>query len=269
MTKSLVQQQFGPNAAHYRASHVHAKGASLERLVALVAPEPDWQVLDVATGAGHTAAAFAPHVAHVTAADITQEMLAEAETLARERGLANIAFRAADAEAMPFADAGFDLVTCRIAPHHFADVPRFVAEAHRVLKPRALFALVDNLAPDRATNPEFPDAELARAADAYNALEQRRDASHVKALTAAEWRAAFARAGFAIQHTELLRKSNTLDAWCERMSVPEAVRAELAAAIRAAAPALRAFLNPREEDGALVLDFTELLLVGRKGQHAG
>ena len=69
MTKTLVQQQFGAHAAAYATSAVHAKGASLGRLVELVQPKSDWRALDIATGAGHTAAAFAPHVAHVIASD--------------------------------------------------------------------------------------------------------------------------------------------------------------------------------------------------------
>jgi hypothetical protein len=77
MTKSLVQQQFGAHAAAYATSAVHAKGASLARLVELVKPERHWQALDVATGAGHTAAAFAPHVARVIASDLTEEMCAK------------------------------------------------------------------------------------------------------------------------------------------------------------------------------------------------
>ena len=65
MNKSLSQTQFGQNAAEYLTSKPHAQGQSLERMVALAAPQPDWHVLDVATGAGHTAYAFAPHVARV------------------------------------------------------------------------------------------------------------------------------------------------------------------------------------------------------------
>jgi len=70
-----VQTQFGANAEKYATSAVHAKGASLARLVELTAPQPDWRVLDVATAAGHTAFAFAPHVEWITAVDITPEML--------------------------------------------------------------------------------------------------------------------------------------------------------------------------------------------------
>ena len=68
-----VQAQFGPNASKYATSRVHAKGASLARLVELVEPRADWQMLDIATAAGHTAFVFAPLVAHVVASDVTPE----------------------------------------------------------------------------------------------------------------------------------------------------------------------------------------------------
>ena len=60
MSKKRVQEQFGASAAEYATSEVHAKGASLARLVELIGPQPGCQVLDVATAAGHTALAFAP-----------------------------------------------------------------------------------------------------------------------------------------------------------------------------------------------------------------
>ncbi|MCA9917809.1 MAG: methyltransferase domain-containing protein, partial [Anaerolineales bacterium] len=128
MSKQKVQQQFGANAAAYATSTVHAKGYSLARLVEITQPQPDWQVLDVATAAGHTAFVFAPHVAHVIASDLTPEMLTVAAGLATEKGLSNVSFEPADAEALPYQDATFDLVTCRIAPHHFPDIQQFITE---------------------------------------------------------------------------------------------------------------------------------------------
>src|SRR5262245_46973910 len=195
MTKSLVQQQFGAHAAAYATSAVHAKGASLGRLVELMRPKADWRALDIATGAGHTAAAFAPHVAHVIASDITEEMLGEAKKLAVAKSLGNMETAAADAEALPFADARFDLVTCRIAAHHFPDVGRFVTEVRRVLKPGGTFALVDNISPDDASTPGFTEAELRDAAFAYNSFEKLRDPSHGRCLGLAEWGGVIAAAG--------------------------------------------------------------------------
>src|SRR3954454_14466849 len=89
-TKSLVQSQFGANAERYAASRVHAEGESLSRLVEAVAPRADWEAIDIATGPGHTALAFAPKVKHVIATDVTPEMLQVARGLAAKRGLANV-----------------------------------------------------------------------------------------------------------------------------------------------------------------------------------
>ena len=52
MSKQQVREQFGANAAAYVASPTHAQGASLGWLVARVAPQAGWRVLDVATAAG-------------------------------------------------------------------------------------------------------------------------------------------------------------------------------------------------------------------------
>ena len=60
-----VQAQFGDKADAYTRSAVHASPSSLQQLVALVQPQPEWLVLDIATGAGHTAHALATHVEEV------------------------------------------------------------------------------------------------------------------------------------------------------------------------------------------------------------
>jgi SAM-dependent methyltransferase len=115
--------------------------------VELTQPHAGWHALDIATGAGHTAFAFAPYVARVTASDLTPEMLIVAEKLAMEKGLTNVDFKEADAEHLPFDEATFDLVTCRIAPHHFPDIVQFLRECARILKPGGVLAVVDNIVP--------------------------------------------------------------------------------------------------------------------------
>ena len=50
MNKSLSQEQFGKNAAHYLTSTPHATGKSLQRLVDLTSPQKSWRVLDIASG---------------------------------------------------------------------------------------------------------------------------------------------------------------------------------------------------------------------------
>jgi ubiquinone/menaquinone biosynthesis C-methylase UbiE len=143
MSKTLVQQQFGANAAAYATSTVHAKGASLARLVELVKPKADWTVLDIATGAGHTALAFAPHVAHVVASDLTPEMLIEAAKLAADKGYANMTTAKADAERLPFADASFDVVVSNGVIDLIPDKDAVFAELHRVLAPGGRTQIAD------------------------------------------------------------------------------------------------------------------------------
>ena len=172
-SKSLVQERFGAFAATYATSRPHAKGNSLLRLVELVAPQETWIALDIATGAGHVALALAPRLAHVVASDLTPQMLGVARGLAREREILNMSFAEMRAEALPFADLTFDLVTCRIAPHHFDDVSRFVAESARVLRPGGVFGLVENISPDTSMM-EGDAGALSAAADEYNAFANRR-----------------------------------------------------------------------------------------------
>lgn len=265
MPRSLVQQQFGAHASAYVTSAVHAKGASLARVVELVSPKPTWRALDVATGAGHMALAFAPHVAHVIASDVTSEMLTETARLAASRGLTNVETAPADAEALPFAAASFDLVSCRIAPHHFTNIPRFVAEAVRVLKPGGTFALVDNIAPDPETTPGFGTDDLAAADVAYNLFEKIRDPSHGRALTAAAWRGLVVAAGLAIEHQEIMDKTMPFAPWVKQQSVPAERIAELEAIARTASPALAAFLRPAPlPDGDWTFTLRELVLVAVK-----
>lgn len=252
--KTLIQQQFGANAAAYATSTVHAKGASLPRLIELTRPHAGWRALDIATGAGHTAFAFAPHVAHVTASDLTPEMLTVAARLAQEKGLNNVAFREADAENLPFDAATFDLVTCRIAPHHFADVPRFVQECARVLTPGGVLAIVDNIVPADPPAAEF-----------INAFEKFRDPSHARCLTAEEWATAYQQAGITLTHAEEARKAMNFDAWADNMNASPETRAALRQMLQTAPPIAKEFFAPQFlEDGTITFYLSEGIFIGTK-----
>jgi ubiquinone/menaquinone biosynthesis C-methylase UbiE len=230
MSKTLVQEQFGKTAASYLTSAPHARGASLERLVALTSPQKDWHALDVATGGGHVSYTFAPHVARVWATDITQEMLDLVKAEAQKRRIANIRTAYAKAEALPFEDLSFDLVTCRIAPHHFESIPAFLGEAHRVLKPSGLLALVDNVVP------------AGSVGDYVNAFERFRDPSHLRSWTMEEWRAALKAQGFAVTHEEEIYKQMEFKSWAARhdANMQNFLRAMLAQVT----PEVKAVLEP-------------------------
>ncbi|MSP68552.1 MAG: methyltransferase domain-containing protein, partial [Alphaproteobacteria bacterium] len=105
-------------------------------VIKVAAPAQGERALDVACGTGAAtfllAAGVGP-VGRVAGVDFNPAMLAVARRLAAERGVV-IDFRAATAEALPFADESFDLVTCVQAFQSFPDLGRALAEMRRVLR---------------------------------------------------------------------------------------------------------------------------------------
>lgn len=257
-----VQSQFGRAAADYATSAVHAKGESLARIVELTAPQKTWEALDVATGAGHTAAIFAPYVASMIASDITDEMLQEAAKLANARRISNMLTARASADALPFPDESLDLVCCRLAAHHFPDLEAFVREVRRVLKKGGRFALVDNVAPDRERLPEASDAEIEAAVADYNSFEKLRDPSHGFAPPPEAWVDLLAANGFTLAAREQMEKEIDFASWVARMRCTPEVVAELDRILTSGPAPLRAFLKPRTDDaGARHFTLQELLIV--------
>jgi len=260
MSKQSVREQFGANAAAYVSSPTHAQGASLARLVELTDPQPAWRVLDVATATGHTALAFAPRVAAVVGLDLTPEMLPHAARLAGERGAANVVWAVGDVDDLPFGDGAFDLVTCRIAPHHFADIGRFLREAARALRPGGLLAVVDNVVPGNRLRGKRADRER-QAGDYVNAFEKLRDPSHVRCLSFEAWTDALAAAGLVVTAAETLDKRLTFETWAARHT-PE-MQTRLRAMLLQAPEAARAFLDPRVE-GVTTFRLREGVFVARR-----
>jgi ubiquinone/menaquinone biosynthesis C-methylase UbiE len=239
--KARVREAFGESAEAYVASPGHAGGADLNRLVELAAPILSDQALDISTGGGHTALALAPHVAHMTASDLTPRMLAAARDFLTASGVTNASYVIADAEKLPFLDASFDLVTVRIAPHHYASVTAAVGEMARVLRPGGRLVVIDNIAPEDAALDELG-----------NRWEKWRDPSHVRNYTASEWRTFLTGAGLEITDLETQRKTYDFVPWTARMRMPADDRAKLEADILAASPEAREYFAVTETDGHLV-----------------
>ncbi len=252
--QDLIQQQFGANAAKYAASAVHARGESLARLVELTQPQAAWRVLDVSTGAGHTALAFAPHVASVVAVDLTPQMLETARELARERGITNIEFKPADAHALPFDDNTFDLVTNRLALHHYPDARQALQEMARVLKTGGVLGFTDNTVP--------PDKQTAGA---INHFEKLRDPSHNWCYPVERLQRHFEQAGLTVTHIEANAvKDMEFEAWADRMGCSDATKTELKRLLDNALPTVREFFNPRVEEGKLMFSIRETIFIARK-----
>jgi SAM-dependent methyltransferase len=232
--RAQVTEQFGPRAAAYVESAVHARGADLDQLAELAQGMPAaTKALDLGCGGGHAAFHVAPHVGQVVAYDMSVEMLNAVARAAADRGLANIVTRQGVAEKLPFPDASFDLVVSRFSAHHWNDLGAGLREARRVLKDGGQAVFIDAVA---APSP-LCDTH-------FQAIELLRDTSHVRDYAPAEWLDALCKAGFDAGITVPRRLRLEFQSWITRMRTPDL----LAGAIRALQAAM-----PRE-----VTDYLEL-----------
>ncbi len=132
-------------------------------------------------------------------------MLATARRLFTEAGIRNAEFVEAVAERLPFPDESFDIVTTRLAAHHFDDVALACREVARVLRPGGVFIFVDTLAPD--------DSESAAYQDEVETL---RDPTHRRIYAQREWIAFCEQAGLRVKKMEVVRKTHDFEPWLER-----------------------------------------------------
>jgi ubiquinone/menaquinone biosynthesis C-methylase UbiE len=254
--KDAVRQQYGSVGNAYVTSTGHATGNDLSRMVELAAPDHSTRMLDIATGGGHVARAFAPYVESVVASDLTPEMLEHTEHAFREWGLDNVTTQVADAEDLPFDNASFDLVTCRIAPHHFPHVDVFVREVYRVLRRNGTFVLVDSTVPE------------GEQGDFFNRYEKLRDPSHVRSLTMTEWTDLLIATGFAVSETETFTKTHDFADWTARSRTSEEGIAALTGMLLDAPESIReafaVLTDPGDPSRVLSFQDTKTLFLARK-----
>jgi SAM-dependent methyltransferase len=257
MPSRTSREQFDRQAPHYNAQWNAWNSESLAWLIEHASCRPSHRILDVATGGGFTAVAFAPFVAEVTALDVSTAMLREAQGRAQASGLTNVVFETGAAESLPCPAGSFDGVVCRLAAHHFLSVPKFVAEAYRVLRPGGRLLIADTAEPDDA-----PDVDAW-----HNGIEVLRDPSHVRNYTGSEWRAFVLGAGFVLEDLAQVREPVPIGLrdWLEkagcRGEAAEEVRRRFLAAPEAVA---RNFSITPAPDGDLAFQWLRIALAARK-----
>ena len=205
----------------FRESPTHREGPDLDLLVEWCEPGHDVKVLDVATGGGHVARRLREESCTVITVDPAPGMKPDV---------------VASAEELPFADGSFDVVTCRIAAHHFRDIRAAVAEMARIAQ--RVVVIEDNV---------FID-------DAVEEAERLRDPTHVRCYSEDEWKELLTAAGLEVEQVERFERHPVVDDWLARVETPPADGARV-----------RELLGDRIEDGALKLQ--SIVVKARRSQR--
>lgn len=181
-----MTELWSERAAAYREAAEQREGEDLDLIV-------EWArgartAVDVATGGGHVARRLREAGLEVVTADSAPGM--KPDVLCR-------------AEDLPFAEASFDVVVTRIAPHHFDDVGVAVDEMARVARPLVLVE------------------DTLWASDAVEEAERLRDPTHVRSLTEPEWRELLEAAGLEVEEVRVVEKRRDLETWLARTETPD------------------------------------------------
>ena len=246
--------QFDRQAACYGSGHILRDVSDVAAALDAIETGDLSPALDVATGAGHVAAYLAARGIDVTAADISEGMLAETRKLAEERGL-KVETRQHAAEQLPYHDGYFGLVACRVAAHHFAGVRDFLREAFRVLRPDGWLLVIDGAAPDNA-----PEAE-----EWLHRVEKLRDPSHGKFLSASAWRGLAEEAGFRVSECKTRPfKQPDLEWYFRTAGTTEENRRAVCELVANAPEEARRVLGLGEEEGKVVWWWPRLTLLAQR-----
>lgn len=174
------------------------------------------EVLDAGTGLGVLALMLAEEGAEsVIGVDISPGMLEQAEYLRLSQPTETtnrVSYRLSRLESLPFADERFDAVSCRLVLNHFRSPERIVREFVRVLKPNGIFIMAELLS---------VDDPVKRATQ--NAIEERRNPSHVAARSAEQYDKMVTEAGLEIVDTASANIDRNLREWLEAYRTPTAV----------------------------------------------
>ncbi len=180
----VVRESFTTQAKAFAANPWVTDEERIRRLVAAARLKGDERVLDIATGPGYIAEAFARAAREVIGVDLTAAMLAIGEERTKERRISNVSFRIGDVQNLPFDKEEFDVVVSRLALHHMQNPAQVVREMTRVCRLGGTVLVED-----------IHGSEHPERAAYQDHWEKLRDPSHVRVLPISELLRLFREAG--------------------------------------------------------------------------
>ena len=212
----IIREAFTAQATAFAANPWISDEEFLQRLVAAAHLNGSERVLDVATGPGYVAEAFAKTAGEVIGVDLTEAMLTIAAERTRQRGIRNVSFRVADVRNLPFEPDQFDVVVCRFAVHHFELPAQVLAEMVRVCRTSGTILVEDMFASEHPDRAAYQDR-----------FEFLRDPSHVRALPLSALLALLRDAGLEIDEITMNERSPEVDRWLATSQSPPERAAEV------------------------------------------
>lgn len=232
-------------------------GRTLTRVMELLELKKEDMVLDLASGPSYLAMAMAPQVKQVFTTDVTHFSIVDGRNMALDKGLENVQHFTSDAEALPFKDHQFNVVTSRIAPHHFSDVRRSMHEIARMLPKGGKVAIADTVVP--------PDEEVDKF---INYLDHLHDPTHIRNYSVREWKVLFADAGLKMKHIEEDvvedERGECLREWLGRTGANAQVIRTATGLLVAAKSKIKDALSLRSERGELYFQIRRVVITGER-----
>lgn len=205
------------------------------------------RVMDLGTGTGRLALLLAEEGAsEVVGVDISPAMLEVAEYLrlsSASPAVSRVSFRLAAAQRMPFRSESFDAIICRLVLHHMHKPEHILQELARLLKPGGVLILAELLGADDS---------VKRATQ--NAIESRRNLSHVAALSADQYRKLITGARLTVEAEMVAVFEQDLEEWLTDLQSNPATRTVVREMMEAGLETDAAGLNVRRHSGKLVFD---------------
>lgn len=248
-----VRRQFRRQAEAYEAVPIVTDPDFLNYIVSISGVDKADRVLDVASGPGFVAMAFAPHCRQVIGVDATDRFVERAQFEATRRNLNNVSFQLGVAEHIEFPENSFDIAVCRFAFHHFPEPAAVLAEMKRVVRTGGSLVLVDMVASEDPVKAGY-----------HNELERLCDPSHARALPASEFERMFADQNLELSYKQTVKSSYTIDEWLAHGAPPPDRAARIREILEASLNDDKCGLSVRRIDGQMLFSHVGASYVLRK-----
>lgn len=216
-----------------------------QQVVDLLNPAHGAHILDLATHHGDTAIALAQAGCVVTAIDSSEKAIHKCHEILLEKNISNVTALVMDAENLTFGDRKFDGATCRMAMHHFDDVPEALKQIAKILKENAPVIIGDAVSPDNRALGDF-----------LMKIGRLRDETFKTLFTVDDWKKLLEENGLRLVDYKLTKDTRDATRWLERSPLSDEQKERIHRAFVDSTQEAKDYLQAKISDGKIV-EFTD------------